>query len=49
MGVDLLIGKNGEPVLCEVNSNAFFHLAEEVTGVNVAKSYVEHILNEMNK
>ena len=49
MGCDLLIGNNGEPVLCEVNSNAFFHLAEEVTGVNVAKCYVEHILSKINK
>ncbi len=45
MGVDLLIGNSGEPILCEVNSNAFFNLAEKVTGVNVAKAYAEHIFN----
>ncbi len=44
MGADILIGKNNEPILCEVNSNAFFHLAEEVTGVNVARAYAEHIV-----
>ncbi len=44
MGADILIGSNGEPILCEVNSNAFFHLAEEVTKVNVAKAYAEHIV-----
>lgn len=45
MGIDLLIGENGEPIVCEVNSNAFFSLAEEVTGVNVAKCYAEYIIN----
>lgn len=42
-GVDLLIGKDGEPVLCEVNSNAFIKGIEEVTGYNVAKDYSAHI------
>lgn len=41
-GVDILISKNG-PILCEVNSNAFFGGIEEVTGVNVAKAYAEHV------
>ncbi len=45
-GVDLLI-KEGEPVLCEVNSNAFFGAIERVTGVNVAKLYAEHIVSSM--
>ena len=44
MGIDLMYGKNGEPVLCEVNSNAFFEMAEEITNINVAKAYVEHII-----
>ena len=42
-GVDLLIGEQGEPVLCEVNSNAFIKGIEEVTGYNVAKDYSAHI------
>lgn len=42
-GVDLLIGEHGEPVLCEVNSNAFIKGIEEVTGYNVAKDYSAHI------
>lgn len=42
-GVDLLYGENGEPVVCEVNSNAFFDGIEQVTGVNVAKAYAEYI------
>lgn len=48
-GVDLMFGKNGEPVLCEVNSNAFFTEITRITGVNVAKLYVEHVISEMSK
>lgn len=44
MGIDLMYGKNGEPILCEVNSNAFFEMAEEITNTNVAKAYVEYII-----
>lgn len=45
-GVDILIGEKGEPILCEVNSNAFFTGFEKVTGVNVAKAYAEYIFGE---
>ena len=48
-GVDLLYGDNGEPVVCEVNSNAFFDGIEKVTGVNVAKAYAEHVLKTIIK
>ena len=41
-GVDLLESDDG-PVLCEVNSNAFFEGIESVTGKNVAKEYAKHI------
>lgn len=44
MGVDIMYGTIGEPILCEVNSNAFFEMAEEITNVNVAESYVNHII-----
>lgn len=44
-GVDLLYGENNHPVLCEVNSNAFFDGIEQATGVNVAKTYAEYIIN----
>jgi ribosomal protein S6--L-glutamate ligase/gamma-F420-2:alpha-L-glutamate ligase len=47
-GVDLLETSNG-PVLCEVNSNAFFEGFEKATGLNVAKAYAEHIVKEMQK
>lgn len=46
-GVDLLYGEANEPVVCEVNSNAFFDGIEAVTGVNVAKLYAEHIINNI--
>ena len=45
-GVDLLYGEDG-PVLCEVNSNAFFEGLEAATGVNVAKLYAEYIVGTM--
>ena len=48
-GVDLLYGKDGEPIVCEVNSNAFFSGIEKATGVNVAKAYAEHIINNLSK
>lgn len=46
-GVDLLYGKDNKPVVCEVNSNAFFDGIEMVTGVNVAKCYAEYILSKI--
>ena len=42
-GIDLLHGENDEPVVCEVNSNAFFGAMESVSGVNVAANYAEYI------
>ena len=48
-GVDILIKADGSPTLCEVNSNAFFHAIEKVTGVNVAKLYAEHIIFQLGK
>lgn len=38
-GVDILTGEQGEPIICEVNSNAFFRGIERVTGKNVAQAY----------
>lgn len=48
-GVDLLFGKNGEPVLCEVNSNAFFLGFSKATNINVAKIYAEYIINKVKE
>ena len=44
-GVDLLVGENGEPILCEVNSNAHFAGLEQNIGANVAKDIVELYLS----
>ncbi len=44
-GVDVLIGNHGEPILCEVNSNAFIKGFEHYTCINVAKAYAEYIVN----
>ena len=48
-GVDLLIGPNNEPILSEVNSNAFFEGIEKTTGVNVAGSYAKYVLEQILK
>ncbi len=45
-GVDLLETKSC-PVLCEVNSNAFFEGLEKTTGINVAEAYATHILSKI--
>lgn len=47
-GVDLLEGKDG-PVLCEVNSNAFFEGFEQATGIDVAQAYARHIINALGE
>ena len=46
-GVDLLDDANGNPVLCEVNSNAFITGIEETTGINVAARYAAYINETM--
>jgi RimK family alpha-L-glutamate ligase len=46
-GVDLL--EDETPIVCEVNSNAFFEGLESVTGVSIAKKYAEYIVREMQK
>ena len=46
-GVDILQGKAGEPIVSEVNSNAFYEGIEKVTKVNVAGTYVDYILKNI--
>lgn len=46
-GIDFLLAD--EPLVCEVNSNAFFDAFEQATNINVAQKYAEHILNTMNR
>ena len=38
-GIDFMFLESGEPVLCEINSNAFFEEFEKVTNINVAKEF----------
>jgi len=47
-GIDLLDDMNGKPILCEINSNAFFEEFEKTTGLNVAKAYAEMIIRKIN-
>lgn len=46
-GIDLLMGKDGETILCEVNSNAFLSEIERVSEVNVARAYALHIATSL--
>ena len=45
-GVDILEGPNGEPIVSEVNSNAFYEGIEKTTGINVAGCYVDYLLKK---
>ncbi len=44
-GMDILIGKNGEPIFCEANSNAFFKTSEELCGADITGMIVDHIMS----
>ena len=48
-GVDLLFGNDGEPIVCEVNSNAFMEGIEGTTGINVAGAYAKYIFNNISQ
>ncbi|MCQ2793736.1 MAG: RimK family alpha-L-glutamate ligase, partial [Bacilli bacterium] len=45
-GADILEGPNGEPILSEVNSNAFYEGIEKTTGINVAGCYVDYLIKK---
>ena len=47
-GVDLLYGPNGEPVICEVNSNALFNELNEVCGVRIEEHIADIVRQEQN-
>lgn len=48
-GIDFVIDENNEPVIIEVNSNAFFKEINKVTGSNVGKTFCEYIINKYKK
>lgn len=47
-GIDLLIDEKDDPVLCEINSNAFFEEFEKVTGLNVASAVADMVIRKVN-
>jgi glutathione synthase/RimK-type ligase-like ATP-grasp enzyme len=48
-GVDILLGRNNKPIVCEVNSNAHFKNIYECTKVNTAQKIIEHIVQVLKK
>lgn len=48
-GIDLLDDDNGDIVMCEINSNAFFEEFEKTTGQNVAKAFAEMVVKKLNE
>ncbi len=46
-GVDLLFGREEEPIVCEVNSNAHFKNIYDCTGVDAAAAILTHIKNQL--
>ena len=42
-GLDILLGKDGEPYICEVNSNALFTTLSQVCEVNIAEGIAAHV------
>lgn len=48
-GVDILFGENGEPILCEVNSNAHFVNIYKCTGINTADAIIQYCLGTVKK
>ena len=46
-GIDLLFDTSNEPILCEINSNAFFEEFEKVTGINVAEKFADMVIRKV--
>src|SRR5690625_4263681 len=46
-GVDLLFGDDGQPIVCEINSNAHIRNLLDCTGINVAHHIVRYIEEQM--
>ena len=47
-GVDLLFGKDGNPLVCEVNSNAHIKNVYDCTGIDVSEYIFRYIKEQMN-
>ncbi len=48
-GIDLLFGKDDDPIFCEANSNAYFNEIDRVSNIKVEDHIFDHILNIINK
>lgn len=46
-GIDFLYLENDEPILCEINSNAFFEEFEKTTNINVANLYAKMVVRKI--
>jgi len=46
-GVDLLYGKDGEPVLCELNSNVNYLSFEDASGINFSDLLLDYIVERL--
>ena len=47
--VDFVVDAKNNPILIEVNSNAYFSEIEKITGVNIAKLYAKYVYNKVYK
>lgn len=48
-GVDILFGKDEEPIICEVNSNAHIKNIYDCTGVDAAEAIITHIRRKISE
>lgn len=46
-GVDVMFGKDGEPIICEVNSNPHFRSTLTCTGVDMSELIIDHIVKKL--
>ena len=46
-GIDLLVDSHNKPILCEINSNAFFEEFEKVTKLNVASAVLDMVIEKL--
>lgn len=46
-GIDLLFGENGNPIVCEVNSNAHFINIYNCTGIDISQSIIKYIKKDL--
>lgn len=46
-GIDLLFGKDDEPIFCEANSNAFFNELDKIANVSIEDSIFEYIVQNI--